>query len=158
MLESDKELIKSAINEVNQYRDLGMWGKLEEYFVDTPYVDDSAITKERPGLRHIKQLINSWRRELTTYFYATRHIVDRLKVKLTNRHEAIATTETTGKYFIAEGGRRYVLTVVCTYTYKLIKKAGAWKIGQVKVELKNQSLKPVGLTMPGSSAHSPVTA
>lgn len=144
MFIDDTAQIKETITELNQYRDLGLWHRLEEYFTETPYVDDQALTKEVPGIKHVKHVINSWRRELKSYFYATRHNIKALSVNLISKKEASATTDTTGQYFITDRGNRYVLTVMGTYTYKLVKKAGKWKIGQIKFEMKEQFLRPVG--------------
>lgn len=146
MFIDDTAQIKETITELNQYRDLGLWHRLEEYFTETPYVDDQALTKEVPGIKHVKHVINSWRRELKSYFYATRHSIKALSVNLINKKEASATTDTTGQYFITDRGNRYVLTVIGTYTYKLVKKAGKWKVGQIKFEMKEQFLRPVGVT------------
>jgi hypothetical protein len=141
---TDKELIKETITSVNQFRDFGMWERLEGYFIDVPYVDDEDLTKEMPGLKSVKHLINTWRKELKTYFYATRHSVKSLRIKQTNKKEANVVTETDGQYFITDKGDRYVLTVRGTYSYKLVKRAGIWKIGQIRFSLKEQNLRPIG--------------
>ncbi len=149
MVVDDTAQIKETITELNQYRDLGFWAKVEDFFTEMPYVDDQALTKELPGIKHVKHVINNWRRELKSYFYATRHNIRELSVSLSGKKEATAKSETTGQYFITDRGNRYVLTVIGTYTYKLVKKAGRWKIGQIHFEMKEQFLRPVG--MPSSA-------
>lgn len=151
MVVDDTAQIKEAITELNQYRDLGLWDRLEKYFIETPYVDDSALTKEVPGIKHVKHVVNNWRRELKSYFYATRHNIRGLNVNLLNKKEAQASTDTTGQYFITDRGNRYVLTVMGTYNYKLVKKAGQWKIGQIQFEMKDQFLRPVGAPAPSAT-------
>jgi hypothetical protein len=67
-----------------------------------------------------------------------------LRIKQTNKKEANVVTETDGQYFITDKGDRYVLTVKGTYNYKLVKRAGIWKIGQIRFSLKEQNLRPIG--------------
>lgn len=141
---SDKEQIVDAVESIHRYRDHAMWDKIHDYFVEKPFVDDAELTKEQPGIRHIKELISNWKRELRSYFYATRHRILGLRVMIKNSKEAEAASSVTGKYFLNDQGQRYVLTVDGTYHYQLVKRSGRWKIGQLTFKLKNQSLKALG--------------
>lgn len=141
---NDKALITEAITDLNRLRDFGMWEKMEGLFIDRPFVDDEALTKEQASHRTVKQLISSWRRELKNYFYATRHTVKKMTVGIMSRKEAEVTAETAGQYFISDKGERYVLTVLGTYTYKMVKKSGIWKIGEISFKLTEQFIRPVG--------------
>lgn len=141
---TDKEMIINAVESVHRYRDHAMWDKLTDYFVETPYIDDAELTKEKPGLRHIREIISNWKNELRNYFYATRHRIDYLRVYVKGSKEASATSEVKGQYFINDRGTRYVLNIDGTYEYSLVKKSGKWKIGNLKFNLKKQELKPLG--------------
>lgn len=142
---TDTEQIIDTLESIHRYRDHAMWDKLTDYFVDKPFIDDAELTKEQPGIRSIKELISNWKLELRTYFYATRHRVKSMSVKLINNKEATATSPVMGQYFLNDKGQRYVLTINGTYSYELVKKSGRWKIGQLTFKLGNQSLKPIGL-------------
>jgi len=142
---TDTEQIIDTVESVHRYRDHAMWDKLTDYFVDKPFIDDLELTKEQPGIRSIKELVSSWRHELRSYFYATRHRVKSMTVQLSNSKEASATGPVMGQYFLSDKGQRYVLTVDGTYHYQLVKKSGKWKIGQLTFKLKSQSLKLIGL-------------
>ena len=142
---NDKDQIKEAVESVHRYRDHAMWDKIEDYFVEKPFINDSELTKEQPGIRHIKELVSSWRRELRSYFYATRHKITSMSIKLNGNKEATAISPIMGQYFLNDRGQRYVLTVDGTYNYQLVKKSGKWKIGKVEFKLKNQSLKQIGV-------------
>ena len=146
MVAAEREQIIETIEEVNQFRDLGLWNRLEGHLSDTVYVDDEALTRELPGKRTAHELVNSWRRELKSYFYATKHTVTALRIKPKNEREATATTPTTIKYFITDSGNRYVLTVIGTYTYNLVRRAGKWRIGELKFDMRNQTLRQLGVT------------
>jgi hypothetical protein len=142
---TDKELIKETVENVHRYRDHAMWDKINDYFVEKPYIDDAALTKEAAGVRSVKEIISNWRRELRSYFYATRHRVTSITVRLKNPKEAHASSPVMGQYFLNDRGQRYVLTVAGTYSYELYKRSGKWKIGSVRFKLKDQSLKQIGL-------------
>lgn len=137
--------IKETLESVHRYRDHAMWDKISDYFIEKPYVDDLELTKEAPGIRHIKVLVANWKHELRSYFYATRHRISSMKVKVIGSKNASASSEVSGQYFINDSGVRYVLNVDGTYEYSLVKKAGKWKIGELTFKLKNQSLKQIGM-------------
>jgi hypothetical protein len=144
-VQNDTELIKDTVESVHRYRDHAMWEKISDYFVEKPYIDDAELTREQPGIRHIKDLISNWRRELRSYFYATRHRVQSMSVKLKNSKEATVESPIMGQYFLSDRGQRYVLNVEGTYKYELVKRSGRWKIGELKFVLRKQELKELGL-------------
>ncbi len=144
-IRNDRQDIKDALESVHRYRDHAMWDKISDYFVDKPYVDDIELTQEAPGIKSIKELISNWRHELRSYFYATRHRIQSMRVKMLGAKEASASSVVKGQYFINDRGVRYVLNVDGTYEYSLVKKAGKWKIGTLKFILKRQELKEIGL-------------
>lgn len=140
----DTTQIKDTIESLHRYRDHAMWDKLEDHFISAPFVDDNALTSDQPGIRKTGDIISGWRNELRSYFYATRHRIQSTKVSLKSAKEATAIAPVMGQYFITDRGERYVLTVDGTYYYNFVKRAGKWKIGELKFTLKNQSLKPIG--------------
>lgn len=142
---TDKQQILETVESVHRYRDHAMWDKISDYFVERPYIDDIELTKEKPGIKHIKDLIGNWRNELRNYFYATRHKVQTMRIRLVGTKEASVASEVKGQYFINDRGVRYVLNVDGTYEYNLVKKSGRWKIGGLKFVLRNQELKEIGL-------------
>jgi hypothetical protein len=142
---NDRQDIKDALESVHRYRDHAMWDKISDYFVDKPYVNDLELTKEAPGIKSIKELVAGWKHELRSYFYATRHKIQSMTVKMLGSKQASASSEVKGQYFINDRGVRYVLNVDGTYEYNLVKKAGRWKIGELKFKLKNQTLTQIGL-------------
>jgi len=144
-IRNDRQEIKDTLESVHRYRDHAMWDKISDYFVEKPFIDDIELTHEAPGIRSIKDLISNWKHELRSYFYATRHRIQSMKVKMLGSKEASASSEVKGQYFISDRGIRYVLNVDGTYEYSLVKKSGKWKIGSFKFILKNQNLKEIGL-------------
>lgn len=142
---TDAQQIEEAVESVHRYRDHAMWDKLTDYFVENPYIDDIELTRELPGIRHIKDLIGNWKNELRNYFYATRHKVKSMQVSILGSREARVDSAVKGQYFINDRGVRYVLDVDGTYEYSLVKKSGKWKIGSLRFILKKQNLKQIGL-------------
>jgi hypothetical protein len=141
---TDKQLIEETVESVHRYRDHAMWDKISDYFVERPYIDDIELTKEKPGIKHIREFIGSWKNELRNYFYATRHRVQSMSVMFLGNKQATVESEVKGQYFINDKGVRYVLNVDGTYEYNLVKKSGRWKIGELKFNLKKQELKEIG--------------
>jgi SnoaL-like domain len=140
----DHQEITELVASLAQYRDLGMWTKLENFFIPEPFINDTSLTKEAAGKRPIRLVIDSWRRELKNYFYATRHTVKNMRIKLSGKKSAEAQSLTEARFFILDGGMRYMQTVVGTYTYKLVKKAGTWKIGHIEFHMLGQNLSVIG--------------
>lgn len=141
---SDKEQIKEIVTKVALLQDLKQWEQLENYFVTKPFVDDKDLTGETPAIVPKKRLIDSWRREIGSYFYATRHFIKRLAVRMLNSKRAKATTAVEHLHYVADRGDRYVWKVRGTIDYMLVKTAnGSWKISQMIFRLQDQAVRPV---------------
>jgi hypothetical protein len=89
---NDKELIKEIVNSVAQLQDMKQWERLEDYFVKKPYIDNKALSGEMPAVIPKKRLIDGWRREIGSYFYATRHFIKRLAVRMVSSRRAKVST------------------------------------------------------------------
>lgn len=141
---SDKEMIKQVVTEVAQLQDLKQWEKLESYFVKKPFVDNKAINGEMPAVIPKKRLIESWRKEIGSYFYATRHFIRRLAVRMLNSRRAKVTTDVEHVHYVADRGERYAWTVRGTIDYILVKTTnGSWKISQMIFRLQDQAVRPI---------------
>jgi hypothetical protein len=147
MSTTDKEQIRETIAAVSELSDLKQWEKLESLFVEKPYVDEEQLTKQLPGITTVRGLIATWKKELSAYFYATRRNVNKMVINLSrsrkNHAECVADQKTS--YFITDRGQRYVWEVAGTYTYKLVKRAGQWKISQIHFNLKQQYVRPLAV-------------
>ncbi len=142
---SEKEQIRETVASIAELTDQQRWEKLEQLFITNPFVDEQMLTKQQAGITPVRSLINTWRKELTTYFYASRRNIKKLVVKVVGRKEAQAESDTEMNYFISDKGERYVWKVEGIYQYKLVKRAGMWKVSQLRFVLKNQTLRPVGV-------------
>lgn len=144
---TDKEQIEDIVNHVAMLQDMKQWEKLENYFVKKPYVDNKALSGEMPAMVPKKRLIDSWRKEIGSYFYATRHFIRKLGVRMLNSRRAKVTTAVENVHYVADRGDRYVWTVRGTVDYILIKTAnGTWKISQIIFKLQDQAVRPLGAT------------
>lgn len=142
---SDKQQIKEIVNKVSFLQDMKQWEQLEEYFVKTPYVDDKAVTGEMPSAMPRKRLIDGWRREIGSYFYATRHFVKKLAVRMVSSRRAKVSTKVEHVHYVADRGERYAWTVRGTIDYMLVKTStGSWKISQMIFHLQDQAVRPIG--------------
>src|SRR5947209_10264262 len=142
---SDKELIREIVTSVSQLQDMKQWERLEEYFVKKPFVDNKALSGEMPAVIPKKRLIDGWRREIGSYFYATRHFIRKLAVRILNSRRAKVTTDVEYVHYVADRGDRYVWTVRGTIDYILIKTTnGTWKISQMIFRLQDQAVRPIG--------------
>ncbi|MEX1995210.1 MAG: nuclear transport factor 2 family protein [Candidatus Saccharimonadales bacterium] len=142
---SDKDQIKEIVNSVAQLQDMKQWERLEHYFVKKPYVDNKALNGETPAVISKSRLIDGWRKEIGSYFYATRHFVRRLAVRMLNSRRAKVTTSVEHVHYVADRGDRYVWTVRGTIDYILIKTTnGSWKISQMIFRLQDQAIRPIG--------------
>lgn len=143
---NDKELIKEVVASVAQLQDLKQWERLEEYFVKKPFVDNKALSGETPAVIPKKRLIDGWRKEIGSYFYATRHFIRRLAVRMLNSRRAKVSTSVEHVHYVADRGDRYVWTVRGTIDYILVKTStGSWKISQMIFRLQDQAVRPIGL-------------
>ena len=142
---NDKELIKEVVASVAQLQDMKQWERLEEYFVKKPFVDNKALSGEMPAMISKKRLIDGWRKEIGSYFYATRHFIRRLAVRMLNSRRAKVSTSVEHVHYVADRGDRYVWTVRGTIDYILVKTStGSWKISQTIFKLQDQAVRPLG--------------
>jgi hypothetical protein len=142
---NDKEQIKEIVTAVARLQDMKQWERLEDYFVTKPFVDIKAISGEMPAIIPKKRLIDGWRREIGSYFYATRHFIRRLAVRMVSSRRAKVTTAVENVHYVADRGDRYVWTVRGTVEYILVKTAnGTWKISQMIFKLQDQAVRPLG--------------
>ena len=141
---TDKEQIKDVVNSVAMLQDLKQWEKLENYFVKKPFVDSKSISGEMPALIPKKRLIDSWRREIGSYFYSTRHFIRRLAVRMLNSRRAKVSTTVEHIHYVADRGERYAWTVRGTIDYILVKTTnGTWKISQMIFKMSDQAVRPI---------------
>jgi hypothetical protein len=141
---TDKEQIKEIITSVAQLQDMKQWERLENYFVKKPFVDNKAISGEMPAMISKKRLIENWRKEIGSYFYATRHFIRRLAVRMLNSRRAKVTTAVEHVHYVADHGDRYAWTVRGTIEYMLVKTTnGTWKISQMIFRLQDQAVRPI---------------
>ena len=142
---NDKDQIKDIVTSVAQLQDLKQWERLENYFVRKPFIDNKALSGETPAIISKKRLIDGWRKEIGSYFYATRHFIKRLAVRMLNSRRAKVTTAVEHVHYVADRGDRYVWTVRGTIDYILIKTTnGTWKISQMIFRMTDQAVRPIG--------------
>ena len=141
---TDKEQIKDVVNSVAMLQDLKQWERLENYFVKKPFVDNKSITGEAAAIISKKRLIDSWRQEIGSYFYSTRHFIRRLAVRMLNSRRAKVSTSVEHIHYVADRGERYAWTVRGTIDYILIKTTnGSWKISQMIFKMSDQAVRPI---------------
>ncbi len=141
---TDKEQIKDVVNSVAMLQDLKQWERLENYFVKKPFVDNKSVSGEAAAIISKKRLIDSWRREIGSYFYSTRHFIRRLAVRMLNSRRAKVSTTVEHIHYVADRGERYAWTVRGTIDYILVKTAnGTWKISQMIFKLQDQAVRPI---------------
>ena len=142
---NDKEQIKEIVNNVAMLQDMKQWERLENYFVKKPFVDIKSLSGETPAVISKKRLIDSWRKEIGSYFYATRHFIRKLGVRMLSSRRAKVTTDVENVHYVADRGDRYVWTVKGSVEYILVKTAnGTWKISQMIFKLQDQAVRPLG--------------
>jgi len=141
---NDKDLIKEVVTSVAMLQDMKQWERLENYFVKNPFIDNKALSGETPAVITKQRLIDGWRREIGSYFYATRHFIRRLVVRMVNSRRAKVTTSVENVHYVADRGERYAWTVKGTVEYILIKTTnGTWKISQMIFKLQDQAVRPL---------------
>lgn len=144
---NDKDLIREIVTQVAQLQDMKQWERLEEYFVKKPFIDNKSLSGETPAVIPKKRLIDSWRREIGSYFYATRHFIKRLVVRMVSSRRAKVSTSVEHLHYVADRGDRYVWTVKGTIDYILVKTStGSWKISQMIFKMTDQAVRPIGAT------------
>jgi hypothetical protein len=142
---NDKDQIKDIVTHVAMLQDMKQWERLEDYFVTKPFIDNKALSGETPAVIPKHWLIDSWRREIGSYFYATRHFIKKLAVRMINSKRARVSTSVENIHYVADRGERYAWTVRGTVEYILVKTAnGTWKISQMIFKLQDQAVRPVG--------------
>jgi hypothetical protein len=141
----DKEQIRDIVSSVAMLQDMKQWERLENYFVKKPFVDIKSLSGETPAVISKKRLIDGWRKEIGSYFYATRHFIRNLAVRMLSSRRAKVTTDVENVHYVADRGDRYVWTVKGTVEYILVKTAnGTWKISQMIFKLQDQAVRPLG--------------
>ena len=146
---TDKEQIKDIVTSVAMLQDMKQWERLENYFVKNPFIDNKALSGEAPAVITKQRLIDGWRREIGSYFYATRHFIRRLGVRMVSSRRAKVTTSVENIHYVADRGERYAWTVKGTVEYILIKTTnGTWKISQMIFKLQDQAVRPLSSGAP----------
>jgi hypothetical protein len=141
----DKEQIRDIVSSVAMLQDMKQWERLENYFVKKPFIDIKSLSGETPAVISKKRLIDGWRKEIGSYFYATRHFIRNLAVRMLSSRRAKVTTDVENVHYVADRGDRYVWTVKGTVEYILVKTAnGTWKISQMIFKLQDQAVRPLG--------------
>ena len=135
--------INELINQVMLYRDQGQWEKLEQFFVEKPYIDDEALTQQAPSERTSSSAIYNWRRIVRDLYYSAKHKVGGTKIERTGRKEVAAESEVEARYYTAKGNTRYVLKMRGVYTYTFKKVAGRWKIADMRLNVLSKSFEPI---------------
>jgi hypothetical protein len=142
---SDKEMIKEVVTSVAVYQDMRQWEKLMDCFVRKPFIDNKSLSGEVPAVISKSRLIDSWRREIGSYFYSTRHFIRRLAVRMVSSRRARVVTSVENIHYVADRGERYAWTVRGTVEYIVIKTTnGSWKISQMIFHLQDQAVRPIG--------------
>lgn len=143
---TDKQQIKEIVTSVAELQDLKQWEQLEHYFVRKPFVDNKSVSGETPAVISKKRLIDGWRREIGTYFYATRHFIRKLGVRMLNSRRAKVSTTVEHVHYVADRGDRYAWTVRGTIDYILVKTtSGTWKISQMIFRMSDQAVRPLSV-------------
>ncbi len=136
--------ITELIKQVMLYRDQGQWEKLEQFFVEKPYIDDEALTDLAASERTSSSAIYNWRRIVRDLYYSARHKIGNMKIERTGRKEVEAENEVEARYYTAKGNIRYVMKMKGVYKYTFKKVAGRWKIADMRLTVTNRSLEPIG--------------
>lgn len=142
---TDKEQIKDIVTSVSLMQDMKQWERLEDYFVKRPFIDNKSVSGEMPAVIPKHRLIENWRKEIGSYFYATRHFIKRLAVRMLSSRRAKVTTAVEHVHYVADRGDRYAWTIRGKIEYILIKTTnGHWKISQMIFKMQDQAVRPVG--------------
>jgi hypothetical protein len=135
--------ITELIQQVMLYRDQGQWEKLEQFFVEKPYIDDEALTAQAPSQRPSALAIYNWRRVVRDLYYSARHKIGGMKIERTGKKEVAAESEVEARYYTAKGNTRYVMKMKGVYTYTFKKVAGRWKIADMRLNVLSKSFEPI---------------
>jgi len=77
--------VRELIVQIMEYRDQGQWGKLEQLFTETPYIDESVFNKETPGKKSASSILYGWRRLLRDIYYSAKHKLGAVEVERTGK-------------------------------------------------------------------------
>jgi hypothetical protein len=136
--------ITELIQQVMLYRDQGQWEKLEQYFVEKPFIDDEALTSQAPSERTSSSAIYNWRRIVRDLYYSAKHrAIGAMKIERTGRKEVAAESEVEARYYTAKGNTRYVMKMRGVYQYTFRKVAGRWKIADMRLRVLSKTLEPI---------------
>lgn len=136
--------ITELIQQVMLYRDQGQWEKLEQYFVEKPFIDDEALTSQAPSERTSSSAIYNWRRIVRDLYYSAKHrAIGVMKIERTGRKEVAAESEVEARYYTAKGNTRYVMKMRGVYQYTFRKVAGRWKIADMRLRVLSKTLEPI---------------
>ena len=136
--------IRELIEQVMEYRDQGQWHKLEQLFVETPYIDEEVFNNEKPGIRPATNITYGWRRLIRDFYYSVRHNLGAMNIERTGKKEVSAESEVEARYYTMKDGQRQVLQMEGTYEYQFRKVAGRWKISSLILKVNKKTQRPVG--------------
>ncbi len=136
--------IRELIEQVMEYRDQGQWGKLEQLFTESPYIDEEVFNNEKPGIKPATNITYGWRRMIRDLYYSARHTLGAMNIERTGKKEVSAESEIEARYYTMKDGERHVFKMNGTYEYQFRKVAGRWKIDSLKLTVKNKSFAPIG--------------
>jgi len=136
--------IRDLIEQVMEYRDQGQWGKLEQLFTETPYIDEEVFNNEKPGIKAATNITYGWRRLLRDIYYSARHTLGAMNIERTGKKEVVAESEVEARYYSMKDGERHVFKMIGTYEYEFKKVAGRWKINSLRLRVNKKSFAPIG--------------
>jgi hypothetical protein len=113
--------IRELIEQAMEYRDQGQWQKLEQLFTETPYIDEEAFSKEKPGVRAVTNVTYGWRRLLRDLYYSVKHTLGAVTIERTGKKEVQAETEVEARYYTMKDGQRHVFKMQGVYEYQFKK-------------------------------------
>jgi hypothetical protein len=141
---SDRQQILEAVASIGQLQDQRQWEKIEQYLAESLYYDQQEVSGELPMIISKKSLISRWKAELAAYYYSTKHLIDKMVVKI-NGSKARVVSKVSDTHFVADKGDRFAWTVKGKWEYELIKKSGRWQIARMIFTLNNQAIRPIGV-------------
>jgi len=136
--------IRELIEQVMEYRDQGQWGKLEQLFTESPYIDEEVFNHVKPGNKPATNVTYGWRRMIRDLYYSARHTLGAMNIERTGKKEVSAESEIEARYYTMKDGVRHVFKMNGVYEYQFRKVAGRWKIDSLKLRVFDQSFAPIG--------------
>jgi SnoaL-like domain len=141
---SDRQQILETVASIGQLQDQRQWEKLEQYLSENLYYDQQEVNGELPTIISKKGLISRWKSELAAYYYATKHMIDKIVVKV-NGTKAKVTSKVSDTHFVSEKGERFAWTINGQWEYDMVKRSGRWKVAKMCFTLNNQAVRPIGV-------------